>query len=673
MASNSFMLVFLCVLVTLFNFATTTKAQNVDQVYFVSQSCSANKTTANSAYEKNLKTLLSSLSSNATATLFYNNTVLGSTNTTSDTVYGLFMCRGDIPLRLCKECVANATEKLSSDQSCSLSKQAVMWYAECIVRYSNVGFFSTVATSPGYSLYNPNDITDNSTNSFMNFLSNTMNQTAEAAANSAKRFSTKEANLSQSQTLYCLAQCTEDLSPQNCTTCLAQAIRELPICCYAKQGGRVGFPSCNVWYELYPFYGLITDQTPSPTSTPLPPPPSSSSSGKGQPRNIILILTSSITLPGILFTFYYYFIRRKAKKNNKTILRKNFGHETSTIESLQFNLAIIEIATNNFSHENKIGKGGFGEVYKGILIDGRPIAIKRLSRNSKQGVEEFKNEVLLIAKLQHRNLVTFIGFSLDEQEKILIYEYVPNKSLDFFLFDTKLGNVLSWSKRYKIIRGIAQGIQYLHEHSRLKVIHRDLKPSNVLLDENMNPKISDFGLARIVEIDKEKGSTKRIIGTYGYMSPEYCMFGHFSEKSDVYSFGVMVLEIISGRKNIDSYESHQVNDGLRNFVWRHWMDETPLNILDPKLKENYSNIEVIRCIQIGLLCIQDYSDDRPTMMTIASYLSSHSVELPSPQEPKFFLYHRIDPIAAHASSRQLANNSLPSSINEISISKFYPR
>ncbi|KAG5092498.1 hypothetical protein JHK82_051276 [Glycine max] len=157
------------------------------------------------------------------------------------------------------------------------------------------------------------------------------------------------------------------------------------------------------------------------------------------------------------------------------------------------------------------------------------------------------------------------------------------------------------------------------------------------------------------------------------MSPEYCMFGHFSEKSDVYSFGVMVLEIISGRKNIDSYESHQVNDGLRNFVWRHWMDETPLNILDPKLKENYSNIEVIRCIQIGLLCIQDYSDDRPTMMTIASYLSSHSVELPSPREPKFFLYHRIDPIAAHANSRQLANNSLPSSINEMSISKFYPR
>lgn len=309
MASNSFMLVFLCVLVTLFNFATTTKAQ--DKVYFVSQNCGANKATANSPYEKNLKTLLSSLSSNATTTLFYNNTVLGSTNTTSDTVYGLFMCRGDIPLRLCKECVANATEKLSSDQSCSLSKQAVMWYAECIVRYSNVGFFSTVATSPEYSLSNPNNITNNSTNSFMNFLSNTMNQTAEAAANSAKRFSTKEANLSQSQTLYCLAQCTEDLSPQNCTTCLAQAIRELPICCYAKQGARVGFPSCNVWYELYPFYGLITDQTPSPTSTPLPPPPSSSSSGFSYYDQIVFILFFFIFLSYHLLHFFTYIYTQK--------------------------------------------------------------------------------------------------------------------------------------------------------------------------------------------------------------------------------------------------------------------------------------------------------------------------------------------------------------------------
>ncbi|KAL1342745.1 hypothetical protein AAHE18_09G179600 [Arachis hypogaea] len=211
-----------------------------------------------------------------------------------------------------------------------------------------------------------------------------------------------------------------------------------------------------------------------------------------------------------------------------------------------------------------IGKGGFGEVYKGILFDGRQIAVKRLSKSSKQGDHEFKNEVLLIAKLQHRNLVTFIGFCLEEQERILIYEYVPNKSLDYFLFDGK--RLLSWFDRYNIIRETVRGILYLHEHSRLKVIHRDLKPSNILLDENMNPKISDFGMARIVEINQDQGSTNRIVGTHGYMSREYAMLGQFSDKTDVFSFGVMLLEIITGKKNTNSYKSHYVYDGLLSYV-----------------------------------------------------------------------------------------------------------
>ncbi|RDY07265.1 Cysteine-rich receptor-like protein kinase 25, partial [Mucuna pruriens] len=620
MPSNSLKLIFLCTLVWFFNLATTTKAQDADVIYFAGQSCSANKTTSNSTYEKNLMSLFYSFSSNATAKTFYNNTIVG--RNSSDTIYGLFMCRGDITSHLCKHCVGNATEKLSSEAECSLSIEGVIWYAECMVRYSNVAFFSTVDTSTQWFYMNIADVSDNSTLSFMNFMSESMEKTAREAANSGNRFSTKEANLSKIQTLYCLAQCTQDLSPQNCKTCLDRAIGNLSSCCYAKQGARMWFPSCIVWYELYPFY-RVTDQPPQglvPETTTTTPPPSP------------------------------------------------VGQETSTIKPLQFNLAIIGAATNNFSQENKIGKGGFGEVYKGILIDGRHIAVKRLSINSKQGLEEFKNEVLLIAKLQHRNLVTFIGFCLDEQEKILIYEYVPNKSLDYFLFDTKLQTVLSWSERHKIIGGIARGILYLHEHSRLKVIHRDLKPSNVLLDENMNPKISDFGLARIVEIDQQEGRTNRIIGTYGYMSPEYAMFGQFSEKSDVYSFGVMVLEIISGKKNIGSYEPHRVVNDVLNFVWRHWRDETPLNTVDPKLKDNYSNIEVIKCIQIGLLCVQENLDARPTMVTIVSYLSGHSIELPSPQEPTFSLNRGRGPIDAHESSFRLStNNFISSSINEMSI------
>ncbi|RDX77076.1 Cysteine-rich receptor-like protein kinase 5 [Mucuna pruriens] len=223
--------------------------------------------------------------------------------------------------------------------------------------------------------------------------------------------------------------------------------------------------------------------------------------------------------------------------------------------------------------------------------------------------------------------------------------------------------MLNWSERYKIIEGTARGVLYLHEYSRLKVIHRDLKPSNILLDENMNPKISDFGMARIVEIDQDRGKTKRIVGTYGYMSPEYAMFGQFSEKSDVFSFGVMVLEIITGKRNINHHESHYITYGLMNDVWRQWKDEKLMSILDPNLKGSYSHDEVIKCIQIGLLCVQENQDIRPTMTRVVSYLDGHTFELPSPQEPTFLLRDKMDQ----------KTDAQYISINKMSVSTFCPR
>ncbi|KAL7588159.1 hypothetical protein Lser_V15G36363 [Lactuca serriola] len=225
-----------------------------------------------------------------------------------------------------------------------------------------------------------------------------------------------------------------------------------------------------------------------------------------------------------------------------------------------FSLNEITKATNNFSIDNKIGEGGFGPVYKGVLQDGQEVAVKRLSDTSEQGLEEFENEVICIAKLQHRNLVKLLGYCIHGNEMILIYEYMVNKSLDSFIYDNTQGSMLNWPQRFGIIHGMARVILYLHQDSRLQIIHRDLKAANILLDSDMNPKISDFGLARKFVGFDNATKTKKVVGTYGYISPEYALRRRFSVKSDVFSFGVLVLEIVSGKRNREfSYGDHRDN------------------------------------------------------------------------------------------------------------------
>ncbi|XP_030533259.2 cysteine-rich receptor-like protein kinase 8 [Rhodamnia argentea] len=354
----------------------------------------------------------------------------------------------------------------------------------------------------------------------------------------------------------------------------------------------------------------------------------------------ILVATVGSTL--LFYRIVWHLLRGRGRRR---VLRRNSEsriEEDSTVrrpiselQSLQFHLQTIEAATNNFSDDNKLGEGGFGPVYKGTLPGGQEIAAKRLSRSSRQGVREFKTEVELVAKLQHRNLVRLLGFSMERDETILVYENMPNRSLDRLLFDPELSRQLDWSSRYKVMVGVARGLLYLHEDSRLRIIHRDLKASNILLDADMNPKISDFGLARIFGTHQTQASTNRIVGTYGYMSPEYLMFGHFSVKSDVFSYGVLMLEIITGKKNSQSF-SLDSDEGLLDYVWKHWTNRTPSEVVEPALSNAYSMDEVIRCIHIGLLCVQDNMEDRPTMDAVILMLNSDSVSIPVPQRPAFF-------------------------------------
>ncbi|KAL4598173.1 hypothetical protein ACB092_11G040800 [Castanea dentata] len=299
-----------------------------------------------------------------------------------------------------------------------------------------------------------------------------------------------------------------------------------------------------------------------------------------------------------------------------------------------FSYAHIAAATHNFSLEYILGEGGFGPVYMGNLPTGQNVAVKRLSKNSRQGIHEFKNELILISKLQHMNLVKLLGCCIHEEERMLIYEYMPNKSLDYFLFDQNRSKLLDWKKRFNIIEGIIQGLIYLHKYSRLRVIHRDLKASNILLDESMNPKISDFGMAKMFKQNELGANTNRIVGTYGYMSPEYAMEGLFSIKSDVYSYGVLMLEIVSGRRNNSFYHTNHVLN-LIGYAWDLWQKDEGIQLIDPKISDSCVKNQVLRCIHVSLLCVDDSATDRPTMSDVLFMLTNESLPLPLPKKPTF--------------------------------------
>ncbi|KAB2071662.1 hypothetical protein ES319_A08G237900v1 [Gossypium barbadense] len=327
--------------------------------------------------------------------------------------------------------------------------------------------------------------------------------------------------------------------------------------------------------------------------------------------------------------------RRVYVKFEELAMFEDNGKETKLHQLPLFKFEELATATIDFNPSNKLGQGGFGPVYRGKLLDGKEIAVKRLSSVSGQGFEEFANEVLVISKLQHRNLVRLLGCCIEREEKMLVYEYMPNKSLDAFLFDSTKRKLLDWKNRFNIIKGISRGLLYLHQDSRLRIIHRDLKASNILLDEEMNPKISDFGMARIFGGNENQANTRRIVGTYGYMAPEYVFRGHFSEKSDVFSYGVLLLEIISGRRNTSFYNNEHFFS-LLGYAWKLWIEDNILALADTELvSKQCCHQELLRCIHVGLLCVQEQANNRPSMSMVISMLNSEITDLLSPTQPAF--------------------------------------
>ncbi|KAF7034529.1 hypothetical protein CFC21_045532 [Triticum aestivum] len=649
--------------------------------------------TANSTYHSNLAVLNATLPANTSSSpqLFLTATANATANSTAGVVRALALCRHDTTnLTACRECVASSFSY--AQKMCPNHTAATVYYdydetnalqPGCLLGFSgDRDFLSPASGTTGngtfFQYFNTVTSIPGNAGVVAAAVRQLLGQTARYAAAAARRFATgfmDSIGPGTTTTLYSLAQCTPDLSAGDCLACLQRLVGSINATNSVRLGGRIFRLRCNVRFEAFMFFDDKNIQRiPSPSSLAQAPAPAPAPAGKRhgvKPWVIALSVAASVAL--VALCFIVYCLRRLRIKNTKGKGKRPHefqeGDEVWEMEAELSEFAVFDFnqileATDNFSEENKLGEGGFGPVYKGRFPDGVEIAVKRLDSDSGQGFIEFKNEVELIAKLQHRNLVRLMGCCSQGEEKILVYEYLPNKSLDFFIFDEDRKALLDWNKRIAIIVGTAEGLLYLHKHSRLRVIHRDLKPSNILLDGEMNAKISDFGLAKIFSSNNtDTNTTRKVVGTYGYMAPEYASHGIFSIKSDVFSFGVLTLEIVSGKRN-----SHECGAfiNLLGHAWQLFEEESWGELIDAALVPNIYSTEMMRCINIALLCVQENAVDRPTMLDVIAMLSNKSMILQKPKHPAYFSL-------STAGNKEAPTTTKSCSVNDVTISTVTPR
>ncbi|KAJ7564408.1 hypothetical protein O6H91_02G016300 [Diphasiastrum complanatum] len=500
--------------------------------------CNTANFKSNSTYEKNLNVLLKALLADTPSpSELFKVHVQGSD---PDKVYGFSQCFfTSLSQASCAQCVQRAVNQTSV--LCPNAVVAQVYYDECFAGYGAQNHTSDLIV---VLVNTANFLADSPIKHSLDKVWSMLKQQAPLTQNPV---AFEDGN--DPDWVFGLAQC-HNLSKSDCSGRFDSAISRTGL----AMGARIIYRDSFFRYENRNFFtGGVPFEIAASAQSPSGALGTPSSSIQPAPRNshghssLVVILTTIIG--GCTFLtvciFLVIFIRKKHLKLVMS-LEEHLSTKTKFLEGCpMFSYEALKDATKNFLKENKLGQGSFGVVYKGILYDGSEVAIKHLSRNSTQGNAEFMNEVAIITSIQHKNLVKLKGCCIEGEERLLVYEYLDHKSLDLSLFGTR---VLNWKTRYDIIVGIARGINYLHEESEPRILHRDIKVSNILLDIDFQPKISDFGLARLFPEEQSFIATTNFAGTTGYLAPE-AIRGHLTEKVDVYSFGVLLLEIISGRKN----------------------------------------------------------------------------------------------------------------------------
>nr|XP_043634779.1 putative receptor-like protein kinase At4g00960 [Erigeron canadensis] len=597
------------VVITMSNQVTSQVSQPTDfNSTLMKNYCSMYKPTHEVYFLSNLNATLTSLRRQLTTSGYS----AARTLINGESVWGLAWCRGYLSIPDCLNCFDFAVKQL---KLCGVVNGAHAIYSDCDVRYEANNFYTEANNRAGVvvcdNVTSPDEPTE-----FRKAAEKLLSDLQTAAPRAPKYYALSERKLPDgSATVYAIAQCNLNVSQSICSECLKLRSSSL-YACLPTISGRAMDNGCFMRYSRTPFFG--PNQTTDISSFLW-------DEDSNKKRSIIggVVGGVSFLFLAVLAFFLWY---RRSKRMGR-------GHEdksTGSTELLQgpaaYSYNNLKVATNNFSDENKLGGGIFGEVHKGTLKQGDVVAIKRIFMPSSRGKTHFNEELKIISNVHHRHLVRLLGYCSKGPQLFLVHEYMENGSLDQFLFDDK-SRTLNWRQRFEIIFGTARGLAYLHEQYHVTIIHRDIKTSNILLDNELQPKIADFGLIRLLPDDKTHLSTE-LAGSLssGYVAPEYAFHGHLSTKVDTYSFGIVVLEIISGKRYNDVINDNSVASNLLDHTWNLYENGTHISLVDDKMEPSeYLEEDAKKIIEIALMCTQSPVAARPSMSEVVTLLSDKSV------------------------------------------------